>query len=185
MIAIRSGTPPPLAKNSMSGMALPITINWPTTYHVLLGYCSAFLRKKSANPTEGGSVGTGSQFGKPTGHSGKVSEGGGFSQGTAVNPKSLILDPWMETFLMWPVLWMLNRLMTAPTKIAIASAVLWGILHSLSAPAWGMIIVWPFFVFSVGFLEWEKKSKGVAIVVTALVHTCQNIIPAVAVLARN
>jgi hypothetical protein len=43
-------------------------------------------------------------------------------------------------------------------------------------------VAWPFFVFSICFLEWEKISKRRAIVVTALLHTCQNLLPAIALL---
>ena len=97
----------------------------------------------------------------------------------------LVLSPWLETIILWGILWILRRFMARRTRIAIASAVLWGGLHSLMAPAWGLIVAWPFFVFSVCFLEWEKKSKGRAIVVTALVHTCQNLLPAIALVASS
>jgi hypothetical protein len=97
----------------------------------------------------------------------------------------LVLSPWLETIILWGILWILRRFLSRPTRIAIVSAVLWGCLHSLMAPAWGLIVAWPFFIFSVCFLEWEKKSKGRAIVVTALVHTCQNIIPAIAVVVSS
>jgi hypothetical protein len=93
----------------------------------------------------------------------------------------LVLSPWLETLLLWGTLWVIKRLLKGPVQIAIAAAVLWGMLHSLGTPTWGLSVAWPFFVFSVCFLEWEKRSKGRAIVVTALVHTCQNIIPAIAV----
>ncbi len=94
----------------------------------------------------------------------------------------LVLSPWVETLLMWPILWILKRLFRKLHAVALASAVIWGLLHSLMAPAWGLVILWVFFVFSVCFLEWEKKSKGKAIVATASVHMCQNLIPALAIL---
>jgi hypothetical protein len=97
----------------------------------------------------------------------------------------LVLSPWLETIILWGILWILRRFMARPMRVAIASAALWGILHSLMAPAWGLIVAWPFFVFSICFLEWEKISKGRAIVVTALVHTCQNLLPAVALVVSS
>ena len=97
----------------------------------------------------------------------------------------LFLSPWFETLLMWPVLWVLKRFIASSIGVAAASAVFWGILHSLAAPAWGLVVVWPFFVFSTCFLEWEKKSTGRAIVATALVHMCQNALPALALVAMS
>ena len=97
----------------------------------------------------------------------------------------LILGPFLETLFLWFVLSLIKRFAAKPTSIAIASAVFWGILHSLVAPAWGLIVVWPFFVFSTCFLEWEKKSKGKAIAATSLVHTCQNILPAIAIFVSS
>ena len=97
----------------------------------------------------------------------------------------LILSPWIETLLMWPILWVLKRFTRNQLSIALGSMAVWAILHSLASPAWGLIIAWPFFIFSVCFLEWEKKSKIKAIVVTALVHTCQNAIPVIAVVLSS
>lgn len=94
----------------------------------------------------------------------------------------LIFSPWIETLLMWPILWILKRFIRHQLFIALGSAAVWAIFHSLAVPTWGLVIAWPFFIFSVCFLEWEKKSKRTAIVVTALVHTCQNTIPAIAIL---
>jgi hypothetical protein len=90
----------------------------------------------------------------------------------------LVLSPWAETLLMIPILWILKRTTGETLWIAVASAVVWGLLHSALAPAWGFAVTWPFFVFSLCFLEWEKKSRGNAIKVTAMVHMCHNMVPA-------
>jgi hypothetical protein len=94
----------------------------------------------------------------------------------------LFVSPWLETLLMWPVLWILKRLIRNSLGVALVSATLWGCLHSLISPTWGLIVLWPFFVLSLCFLEWQKRSTGRALVVTGLVHTCNNSLPAVAVL---
>ena len=95
---------------------------------------------------------------------------------------ALFFSPWLETVLMWPALWILKRLIRNSLGVAFASAILWGGLHSLVSPTWGLIVLWPFFVLSLCFLEWQKRSTGRAILVTGLVHTCNNSLPAVAVL---
>ena len=94
----------------------------------------------------------------------------------------VVFSPWVETLLMWPILWVVKRFIRTTWGVALVSAVIWGLLHSLAAPAWGFGVLWPFFVFAVCFLEWEKKSTGRAIVVTASVHMGQNLLPALAVL---
>lgn len=95
----------------------------------------------------------------------------------------VVVSPWLETLLMWPILTVLQRFSRNTLTVAAASALVWGLLHSLAAPAWGLVVVWPFFVFSICFLEWRKRSRGMAIVATALVHTGQNLLPALALLA--
>ena len=90
----------------------------------------------------------------------------------------VFLAPWMETFLMLPVLWILKRLLHRQLLVALASAATWAVIHSLSAAAWGLAVAWPFFVFSTCFLEWQKQSRAKAIVITASVHMCHNVLPA-------
>lgn len=95
----------------------------------------------------------------------------------------LVLSPWIETLLMWPILWLLQKFMQSSVAVAATSAVVWGILHSLASPLWGIVVAWPFFVFSFCFLEWRRKSIGSAVLATGLTHTCQNILPALALAA--
>lgn len=85
--------------------------------------------------------------------------------------------PWVETLLMWPILWTLKRVMGNQKifGIALVSAVIFGCLHGLSGISWGLTATWGFFVFSLCFLEWEKKSRYAAILVTGSVHTVNNL----------
>lgn len=89
----------------------------------------------------------------------------------------VLLSPWAETLLMWPILAILKEVFRKQLWVALASALMWGYLHSRFALAWGFPTAWAFFVFSLCFLEWEKKSKSKAIIVTASVHMCQNGVP--------
>ena len=90
---------------------------------------------------------------------------------------AVVLGPWIETLLMWPILGLLKRIIRKTLWVAAASAVVWGVLHSLAAPAWGLGVAWPFFVFSLCFLEWSKISIGKAITATALIHMLHNAVP--------
>jgi hypothetical protein len=86
----------------------------------------------------------------------------------------MAVGPWIETLLMWPILRVLKFFGQTPNYLALSSALIWGTLHSLLYPIWGVVILWSFFVFSISFLEWEKKSKLKAVSVTAIIHMCQN-----------
>ncbi len=88
-----------------------------------------------------------------------------------------LLGPWGETVVMWPVLWVLKCAARTHETIwiALASAAIWAIAHVPVSPPWELNVFWGFFIFSLSFLEWEKKSTRIAIVVTALIHGCFNV----------
>jgi len=90
---------------------------------------------------------------------------------------TILVCPWLETLLMWPALSFLRAVLHETLWVTAASALLWGYIHSKFAISWGLTVVWSFFVFSLCFLEWQKKSTLKAVTVTALVHTCQNLAP--------
>lgn len=94
----------------------------------------------------------------------------------------VLFSPFIETLLMIPIFWVIKRFTQNLIWIAICSALTWAALHSLAAPAWGFSIVWAFFVFSLSFLVWDKKSRKHAILVTTSIHMCQNLIPALAII---
>jgi hypothetical protein len=91
----------------------------------------------------------------------------------------IVIVPWVEALLMWPVLWILKEIVQKELWVASIFAVIWSVLHALTmAPVLyrvelGLLIAWPSFVLSLCFLEWKKKSNARAIIVTALVLTCQ------------
>ena len=94
----------------------------------------------------------------------------------------VIVSPLIETLIMAGVLSVLLRLMPASAAILV-SAVGWGLAHSSIAPAWGLVIWWPFLVFSTLFVVWRKRSLAAAIAIPATVHALQNLGPAVMISA--
>jgi hypothetical protein len=86
----------------------------------------------------------------------------------------VIFSPVLETLLMAGGLALLLRFMS-PTWAVIASAAGWGVAHSFAAPSWGLIIWWPFLVFSTLFVTWRQRSVGLALVVPMSVHALQNL----------
>lgn len=89
----------------------------------------------------------------------------------------VLFAPSVETLLMLGPLLLLNRLV-GPQTAAIGSAALWGGLHSLSAPAWGLVAWWPFLVFSAILLFWRREGRlWRGAVLVFIIHAMQNAVP--------
>jgi hypothetical protein len=95
----------------------------------------------------------------------------------------VLISPPLETLLMGGVLWILSFITKRQVLLAVISAFVWAGVHSLIAPAWGLGVIWPFFVFSCSYLGWRKRSWWRAILVTSCVHAFQNTLPAIALIA--
>ena len=89
----------------------------------------------------------------------------------------VVFAPLFETMMMGAAL-MLLRLFLSPTHAVLVSAVGWGILHSTMAPAWGLVIWWPFLVFSTVFLTWRTRSVLAGVAMAAATHALHNLLPA-------
>jgi membrane protease YdiL (CAAX protease family) len=89
----------------------------------------------------------------------------------------VVFAPVVETLIMGVVLLILERIAGFLPALLISS-VGWGIAHSLQAPAWGLVIWWPFLIFSLTFLTWRRRSLVLAFVLPMLVHALQNLGPA-------
>jgi hypothetical protein len=102
------------------------------------------------------------------------------AKGPAVFALLVVFSPVLETLIMAGVLSVLLRLVS-PTRAILASSVGWGIAHSLAAPSWGLVIWWPFLVFSTLFTVWRDRSLWLALAIPAAVHMLQNVGPAILV----
>jgi hypothetical protein len=89
----------------------------------------------------------------------------------------VLFAPAFETLIMGAVLMVLERLVGFLPAILLSAAG-WGIAHSLQAPAWGLVIWWPFLIFSLSFLVWKQRSLALAFVIPATIHAMQNLGPA-------
>lgn len=89
----------------------------------------------------------------------------------------VVFAPALETLIMGAVLLILERV-AGFLPAVLLSAAGWGIAHSLQAPAWGLVIWWPFLIFSIVFLTWRRRSLGAAFALPMLVHGLQNLGPA-------
>ena len=92
----------------------------------------------------------------------------------------VVFSPIVETLVMGAVLLVLLRFLS-PTAAIVASAMGWGIVHSLIAPVWGLTIWWPFLVFSTLFVTWRERSLALAFALPICTHALQNLIPSLLV----
>ncbi len=92
----------------------------------------------------------------------------------------VVFSPVVETLVMGAVLLVLLRFLQ-PTIAILASAIGWGIVHSLIAPVWGLTIWWPFLVFSTLFVTWRERSLPLAFALPICTHALQNLIPSLLV----
>jgi hypothetical protein len=92
-----------------------------------------------------------------------------------------LFAPVVETLIMAAILSVLLRVLS-PTAAVIASAAGWGIAHSLAAPAWGLVIWWPFLVFSTLYVTWRRRSLPAALAIPAAVHALNNLVPSLLIL---
>lgn len=97
----------------------------------------------------------------------------------------VIIGPPIETLLMALVLRILSFITKRRIPLAVMSACLWACLHSIAAPAWGLGVIWPFFVFSCSYLTWRERAWWRAILVTSCVHAFQNVVPSLAAIANQ
>ena len=96
--------------------------------------------------------------------------------GTVAILALVVFSPVLETLIMGGMLSLLLRFL--PPRLAVlASAIGWGVAHSLAAPIWGLIIWWPFLIFSTQFVTWRQRSLGLALAVPMLTHALQNLGP--------
>jgi membrane protease YdiL (CAAX protease family) len=88
----------------------------------------------------------------------------------------VVFAPFVETLMMAGLIWLFERAM--PTTWAIvASAAAWGIFHSTQALGWGLVIWWPFLIFSSLYAVWRQRGFWVGIGVAAATHALQNLGP--------
>ena len=89
----------------------------------------------------------------------------------------VVFAPVFETLIMGAVLLVLLRLVP-PAAAAVISALGWALAHSAMAASWGLVIWWPFLIFSTLFVVWRKRSLLAAFAVPATVHALHNLAPA-------
>ena len=88
----------------------------------------------------------------------------------------VIFSPIVETLIMAGFLSLFLRFMP-PAAAILLSAVGWGVAHSLEALGWGLVIWWPFLIFSTLFVVWRQRGFWAGVGVVAATHALQNVGP--------
>ena len=99
-------------------------------------------------------------------------------QGPAAIILLVLFAPFVETLIMAAALELMLRLKVPPAAAVLLSAIGWGAAHSMAAPAWGLVIWWPFLIFSTLYVTWSRRSIWRAVAVVTAVHALQNLGPA-------
>lgn len=158
--AVGSGTPLrflPLSIRVPERPLKAIGIGWLTAFPVsiVLGMIAALLIPEAAQP----------QFNV---------------DGSAAIVALVLFAPIVETIIMGAALLILLAFLP-PSAAILVSAAGWGVAHSLITPTWGLVIWWPFLIFSTLFVVWRSRSLALAFVIPACVHALQNLFPAILV----
>ena len=95
--------------------------------------------------------------------------------------KLVVVAPLIETLIMAAVLEIL-LLGIAPLFAVIASSVGWGFAHSFIVVGWGLVIWWPFLIFSTLYVTWRGQGRLLAIGIVFAVHALNNLGPALLLL---
>jgi membrane protease YdiL (CAAX protease family) len=106
-------------------------------------------------------------------------------QGPAVVLMLVLFAPFVETLIMAAVLEVMLRLKIPPAAAIVLSAIGWGVAHSSAAPAWGLVIWWPFLIFSTLYVTWSKRSNWAAIGIVFAVHALQNLGPSLLLISER
>jgi Type II CAAX prenyl endopeptidase Rce1-like len=96
----------------------------------------------------------------------------------------VVFAPVTETLIMAGVLVLLLRFVRPPVAILVSAAA-WGFAHSYAAPAWGLVIWWPFLIFSTLFVVWRERGFFAGVGVAASTHALQNLAPALLLATSN
>ena len=85
----------------------------------------------------------------------------------------IVVGPLLETLILLPMVLGFRRLF-GPGPAVLLGALLWAIGHSLAAPIWGLVVWWPFLLFSIAILTWRDRGLLQTVAVVTTIHGLQN-----------
>ena len=91
-----------------------------------------------------------------------------------------IATPLLETLILAATTSILLRFVR-PGHAILLSSFGWALAHSLQAPIWGLVIFWPFIIFTTLYVVWKRRSLAWGLFMPYIVHLLQNLIPAIGI----
>lgn len=88
---------------------------------------------------------------------------------------AVIFAPLVETLLQGVLLWALSLMSQRPRFVAVASGLLWGVLHGAQGLIWFFGTAWTFYILSASYLAWRPLGWRRAFVAAALPHALINL----------
>ncbi len=85
----------------------------------------------------------------------------------------IVVGPLLETLIMLLPLLGFRRLFGFGPAVVL-SAIGWAVAHSLASPVWGLVVWWPFLIFSIALLTWRERGTLKAILIVSTIHGLQN-----------
>lgn len=88
----------------------------------------------------------------------------------------VMFAPITETAVQLLIILGLSKYLKTQALVIIFTAFIWAFFHALYEPLWGMMVFWPFVVYSLVCVEFLKISKRKAFIMTTGVHIAQNLL---------
>jgi hypothetical protein len=96
----------------------------------------------------------------------------------------IVVGPLLETLILLPMVLGFRRLFGSGPAVLLGS-LLWAIGHSLATPIWGLIVWWPFLLFSIAVLTWRDRGLFQTVAVVTTIHGLQNATAGLILLAQG
>lgn len=91
-----------------------------------------------------------------------------------------IATPFVETLILAVSCSVLLRFVRPELAIFISSLG-WAIAHSYQTPVWGLVIFWPFMIFSTLYVVWKQRSLMLGILMPFAAHFLHNLYPSISI----
>ena len=97
-----------------------------------------------------------------------------FEVGAKLIVGAVFLGPISETILMFIIIYLIRKVISNTLYISLTSALIWGGLHSLQVPLWGVSVFPLFFLLSMAYQYWDNHSRKLALFVVTVIHALNN-----------
>jgi hypothetical protein len=97
----------------------------------------------------------------------------------------VIFSPVVETLMLAFLVMLLRKIFRSDRNVALASAAVWAVLHSLITIRWGFSVFVSFYMMTLCYLVWSRSSVFRALLITAAIHASINLVPSLYVVAHR